>query len=142
MVKPQVGKEGVTGLGTLLSGAYIELQPGLTGKEQDEFNLLDSPPLASPDAKGIRINLVSERAGQLNAGDPVLFRGYQVGSVETSEFNIESRDMHYQLLSKHLMTKWSRRMFVSGKIQALHLICHHQGFVLKWLRFPHCLAVG
>lgn len=100
VVKPQVGKEGVTGLGTLLSGAYIELQPGLTGKVQDEFNLLDSPPLASPDAKGIRINLVSERAGQLNAGDPVLFRGYQVGSVETSEFNIESRDMHYQLFIK------------------------------------------
>ncbi|MGE9805945.1 MlaD family protein, partial [Escherichia coli] len=35
-----------------------------------------------------------------NAGDPVLFRGYQVGSVETSEFNIESRDMHYQLFIK------------------------------------------
>lgn len=100
VVKPQIGKEGVTGLGTLLSGAYIELQPGLTGQEQDEFKLLDSPPLASPDAKGIRINLVSERAGQLNAGDPVLFRGYQVGSVETSEFNINSRDMHYQLFIK------------------------------------------
>lgn len=100
VVKPQIGKDGVTGLGTLLSGAYIELQPGLTGKEKDEFNLLDSPPLASPDAKGIRIDLVSERAGQLNAGDPVLFRGYQVGSVETSEFNINSRDMHYQLFIK------------------------------------------
>lgn len=100
VVRPQIGKEGVTGLGTLLSGAYIELQPGLTGNEKNEFNLLDSPPLASPDAKGIRINLVSERAGQLNAGDPVLFRGYQVGSVETSEFNIESRDMHYQLFIK------------------------------------------
>ncbi|MEQ4923925.1 intermembrane transport protein PqiB [Proteus hauseri] len=100
VVKPQVGKEGVTGLGTLLSGAYIELQPGLTGKEQDEFNLLDSPPLASPDAQGIRVTLVSERAGQLNPGDPVLFRGYQVGSVETSEFNIDSRDMHYQLFIK------------------------------------------
>nr|WP_232805392.1 intermembrane transport protein PqiB [Proteus sp. PR00208] len=100
VVRPQIGKEGVTGLGTLLSGAYIELQPGLTGKEEDEFNLLDSSPLASPDAKGIRINLVSEKAGQLNAGDPVLFRGYQVGSVETSEFNIDTRDMHYQLFIK------------------------------------------
>ncbi|VTP71345.1 paraquat-inducible protein B [Proteus vulgaris] len=100
VVRPQIGKEGVTGLGTLLSGAYIELQPGLTGKEKEEFDLLDAPPLASPDAKGIRINLVSERAGQLNAGDPVLFRGYQVGSVETSEFNIDSRDMHYQLFIK------------------------------------------
>ncbi|MBN6345346.1 MlaD family protein, partial [Escherichia coli] len=54
VVRPQIGKEGVTGLGTLLSGAYIELQPGLTGKEKEEFDLLDAPPLASPDAKGIR----------------------------------------------------------------------------------------
>ncbi|MBN0662067.1 MCE family protein, partial [Pseudomonas aeruginosa] len=28
VVKPQVGREGISGLGTLLSGAYIELQPG------------------------------------------------------------------------------------------------------------------
>lgn len=27
VVKPQIGQEGVSGTGTLLSGAYIELQP-------------------------------------------------------------------------------------------------------------------
>ncbi|STW08164.1 paraquat-inducible protein B [Klebsiella grimontii] len=31
VVKPQVGREGISGLGTLLSGAYIELQPGTKG---------------------------------------------------------------------------------------------------------------
>lgn len=97
VVKPQIGREGVSGLGTLLSGAYIELQPGSKGRALDEFTLLDSPPLASPDAKGLRIVLDSEQAGQLNSGDPVLFRGYQVGSVETSTFDAKSRLMHYQL---------------------------------------------
>ncbi|ANI28767.1 paraquat-inducible protein B [Yersinia entomophaga] len=97
VVKPQIGREGVSGLGTLLSGAYIELQPGRTDKSHDEFHLLDSPPLASPDAKGLRIVLDSDQAGQLNAGDPVLFRGYRVGSVETGSFDPTSRLMQYQL---------------------------------------------
>lgn len=97
VVKPQIGREGVSGLGTLLSGAYIELQPGSSNDSRNEFALLDSPPLAPLHAKGIRIFLDSERSGQLNAGDPVLFRGYRVGSVETSDFDPAARKMRYQL---------------------------------------------
>ena len=97
VVKPQIGREGISGLGTLLSGAYIELQPGKKGKEKNDYQLLDAPPLASPDAKGLRIILDSEKSGQLNAGDPVLFRGYRVGSVETSYFDPKMRAMRYQL---------------------------------------------
>lgn len=97
VVKPQVGREGISGLGTLLSGAYLELQPGNKGGKQDEYQLLDSPPLAPPDAKGIRVILDSKKAGQLTAGDPVLFRGYRVGSVETSTFDPQKRSISYQL---------------------------------------------
>ncbi|MDV2865027.1 intermembrane transport protein PqiB [Phytobacter ursingii] len=97
VVKPQVGREGISGLGTLLSGAYIELQPGKKGSQPDRYNLLDSPPLAPPDAKGIRIILDSKKAGQLSPGDPVLFRGYRVGSVETSTFDTQKRTITYQL---------------------------------------------
>ncbi|KLN97416.1 intermembrane transport protein PqiB [Moellerella wisconsensis] len=97
IVKPMIGRDGVTGLGTLLSGVFIELQPGTETKERNEFKLLDAPPLASPDAKGLRVILTSEQAGQLNAGDPILFRGYRVGSVETSNFDMNNRDMRYQL---------------------------------------------
>ena len=97
VVKPTIGREGVTGLGTLLSGAYIELQPGNKGEKAEQYELLDSPPLAPPDAKGIRITLDSAKSGQLNAGDPVLFRGYRVGTVETSHFDADKRMMTYQL---------------------------------------------
>ncbi len=97
VVKPQVGREGISGLGTLLSGAYIELQPGTKGVQKNEYQLLDSPPLAPPDAKGIRVILDSKKAGQLSPGDPVLFRGYRVGSVETSTFDTQKRTISYQL---------------------------------------------
>ncbi|MDG6693032.1 MlaD family protein, partial [Staphylococcus aureus] len=72
VVKPQIGREGVTGLNTLLSGSYIELQPGSKGSVPESYKLLDAPPLAPPDAKGIRVILDSNKAGQLNPGDPVL----------------------------------------------------------------------
>lgn len=97
VVKPQIGRDGVSGLGTLLSGAYIELQPGSQGERLEQYSLLDAPPLAPPDAKGIRITLDSKKAGQLNPGDPVLFRGYRVGSVETSHFDTNKRMITYQL---------------------------------------------
>ncbi|MCR4212038.1 intermembrane transport protein PqiB [Enterobacter cloacae] len=97
VVKPQVGREGISGLGTLLSGAYIELQPGAKGTQPAQYQLLDSPPLAPPDAKGIRVILDSKKAGQLSPGDPVLFRGYRVGSVETSTFDPQKRTISYQL---------------------------------------------
>ncbi|MDN8599729.1 intermembrane transport protein PqiB [Citrobacter enshiensis] len=97
VVKPQVGREGISGLGTLLSGAYIELQPGNKGSQLNKYDLLDSPPLAPPDAKGIRVILDSKKAGQLSPGDPVLFRGYRVGSVETSTFDPQKRSISYQL---------------------------------------------
>ena len=97
VVKPQVGREGISGLGTLLSGAYIELQPGNKGSKLENYQLLDSPPLAPPDAKGIRVILDSKKAGQLSPGDPVLFRGYRVGSVETSTFDAQKRTISYQL---------------------------------------------
>ena len=97
VVKPQIGREGISGLGTLLSGVYIELQPGAKGSKMDKYDLLDSPPLAPPDAKGIRVILDSKKAGQLSPGDPVLFRGYRVGSVETSTFDTQKRNISYQL---------------------------------------------
>jgi paraquat-inducible protein B len=32
-----------------------------------------------------------QKSGQLSPGDPVLFRGYRVGSVETSTFDAQKR---------------------------------------------------
>ncbi|MBD1227359.1 intermembrane transport protein PqiB [Xenorhabdus griffiniae] len=100
VVKPQIGREGVSGLSTLLSGVFIELQPGTQGEEENRFSLLDAPPLASPDAKGIRLILTSEAAGRLTPGDPVLFRGYRVGSVEAGTFDPTSRLVRYQIFVK------------------------------------------
>ena len=97
VVKPSVGRGGVTGLNTLLSGAYIELQPGKGSTDKFYYELLDSPPIAPPDAPGVRVFLTSSDATSLSVGDPVLYRGYDVGTVELGQFDTEARSMRYQL---------------------------------------------
>lgn len=97
VVKPSVGRGGVTGLNTLLSGAYIELQPGKGSTDKFYYELLDSPPIAPPDAPGVRVYLTSGDATSLSVGDPVLYRGYDVGTVELGEFDTAGRSMRYQL---------------------------------------------
>lgn len=105
VVKPQIGREGISGPGTLLSGVYIELQPCAKGSKMDKYDLLDSPPLAPPDAKGIRVLLDSKKPGS-SRRDPVLFRGYRVGSVETSTFDTQNAISAINCSSMHLMTDW------------------------------------
>ncbi|EJB8350645.1 MCE family protein, partial [Vibrio cholerae] len=97
VVKPRIGKEGISGLDTLLSGAYIQLQPGQSKTFQDEFSVLDLPPIAPPDAKGLRLILTNKEAGKLSVGDPVMYEGFTVGRVESTLFDVESKKAQYQL---------------------------------------------
>lgn len=81
VVKPRVGREGVSGLGTLLSGAYIGLA-GKKGKARGEYAMLDKPPLASVDAKGLRLSLSSRDARALGIGSPISYQGFTIGQIE------------------------------------------------------------
>ncbi|WP_299019689.1 intermembrane transport protein PqiB [uncultured Photobacterium sp.] len=97
VVKPRIGKEGVSGLETLLSGAYVQLQPGSGKEEKFEFDVLEVPPVAPPDAKGLRLVLYHKEAGKLGVGDPVLYEGFTVGRVEKMTFEPEAKKANYQL---------------------------------------------
>lgn len=97
LVKPRIGTEGVTGLETLLSGPYIELEPGDSKDKRTDFVMLSTPPIAGPDVKGVRVMLVASEAGKLAVGDPVMFEGYVVGRVEKTGFDVDKHRATYQL---------------------------------------------
>ncbi len=97
VVKPRIGRAGISGLGTVLSGAFIRVQPGQSDSYADEFVALEQPPATPPDAQGLRIALSSEQADAASAGDPVSFQGYDVGRVESAEFDITTRQLRYRL---------------------------------------------
>ncbi|EOD56086.1 intermembrane transport protein PqiB [Aeromonas molluscorum] len=97
VVKPRIGREGVSGLGTLLSGAYIELSPGKKGKAKARYEILDIPPLASLDAKGLRLTLNSAETRSLSVGSPIQYKGYTIGQVEEVKFLPEKSELEYQI---------------------------------------------
>ncbi len=97
VVKPRIGRGGISGLGTVLSGAFIRLQPGQIDSYADEFVALEQPPATPLDAQGLRVALSSDQADAASAGDPVSFQGYDVGRVESAEFDITTRQLRYRL---------------------------------------------
>ncbi|AEY01846.1 hypothetical protein GU3_10450 [Oceanimonas sp. GK1] len=97
VVKPRIGREGISGLNTVLSGAYIQLLPGSSELSKRRFQVLEQPPVAPPDAPGLRINLISQVGNAVTTGDPVSYQGYTVGRVEHSEFDPEKREMQLRL---------------------------------------------
>ncbi|MCL9779827.1 intermembrane transport protein PqiB [Vibrio sp. S4M6] len=97
VVKPRVGAEGISGLGTLLSGAYINMEPGNEGAKATKFKMLAKPPLSTVNDKGIRIRLYSTQNTKLEVGTPVHFRGYEVGYIEDVGFDIKRGAITYRL---------------------------------------------
>ena len=80
IVRPRVSVEEITGLGTLLSGAYIEMAPG-AGEQADSFTGLETPPAVNPDAKGKAFTLLTDDLGTLTAGSSVIYHGVKVGEI-------------------------------------------------------------
>ncbi len=98
LVTARVGGGSISGLGTLLSGAYIELDPGSSGEfGRREFAALKNPPLTPADAPGLRLQLLSDRAGSVSVGNKVLHKGYEVGRVESVEFDAGAERVRYQV---------------------------------------------
>ena len=95
VVTAQIGGGGISGLDTILSGAYIQIAPGSSNTEALEFTGLEEPPLTPVDAPGIRLILLSERAVSVGPGDPVLFHGFEVGRVESLTFDPEKKQLRH-----------------------------------------------
>ena len=84
VVKPRIGLGGVSGLATLMSGAYIETDSkhGELGKAtKKQFVGLEDPPPITSDRPGSRFTVRSEDLGSLSVGVPVYMRRLQVGMV-------------------------------------------------------------
>jgi paraquat-inducible protein B len=77
----------ITGLGTLLSGAFIGIDPSREGKRSRHFVGLATQPVVTSDEPGKHFVLRSYRAGSVPLGSPVLFRKIQVGEVVSSDLD-------------------------------------------------------
>jgi paraquat-inducible protein B len=81
IVRPRIGVGSVSGLDTLLSGAYIGIKTGTASRRERHFVGLENPPALPHGPRGRELRLRAARAGSLSIGAPVYFRQFQVGRV-------------------------------------------------------------
>ena len=81
LVRPRISGGNVSGLGTLLSGAYIAVSVGNSTVKRREFTALETPPVIDPDTPGRVFALHSGTAGSMSVGAPVFYRQMQAGQV-------------------------------------------------------------
>lgn len=86
VVRPRLSGGGLaglqTGLETLVSGAYLAVDPGPPGGNPIESWVgLEEPPSVRSDEPGTVFRLRSERLGSLGVGAPIFHRDLRVGEV-------------------------------------------------------------
>ena len=81
VVRPRVGAAGVSGLGTLFSGANIGSDAGVSRDSRSEFVGLEAPPFFLRGEPGAVFVLHAEELGSLDVGSPVFHRRTPVGRV-------------------------------------------------------------
>lgn len=96
VVRLRVSGAEISGLGTLLEGAYIELEPGRgAASGGGHYVGLESPPPTDRTVPGLRLVLTADEAGSLVAGSPIFHRGVEVGRIESRRFGPDGRDVIY-----------------------------------------------
>lgn len=95
--RPRIGVGGVSGLGTLLSGAYIGVDVGTADKEKSKFNGLEKPPGVTHDQPGTRFRLVSDDAGSLGAQSPIYMRRQSVGAITSLALSADGKEIELEI---------------------------------------------
>ena len=85
VVRPRFSLTSFSGLETLVSGAYIEMDPG-AGNLAHDFTGLAEPPIVRSDVPGTTFKLSGKQLGSIDSGAPVFFRGIDVGEVISTYF--------------------------------------------------------
>ncbi len=93
VVRPRFAASGVSGLETLLSGAYIGVDAGKSAERTREFKGLEAPPVVTSDSSGKQFVLRASDLGSLDIGSPVYYRRVQVGQVVAFQLDPNGRDI-------------------------------------------------
>jgi paraquat-inducible protein B len=93
VVRPRISGANVTGLGTLISGAYIGMEIGSSKEDRREFAGLEIPPVITGETPGRFFVLKTKDLGSLDTGTPLYFRRLQVGQVASYALDPDGKDL-------------------------------------------------
>jgi len=120
LVKPRVSVQGITGLGTVLRGDYIDMRATEgKGKPARRFKALAEPPSIPENAPGLHLTLMSEDLASFSRGTPVYYnKKIEVGKVQSYKLADDQKhtEINIYILPEysHLVKKHSRFWNASG----------------------------
>ncbi|AUS43374.1 mammalian cell entry protein [Ralstonia solanacearum] len=97
VVRPRIGLGGVSGIDTLLSGAYIGVDKGASPQRSHVFTGLETPPAIIHGMPGRSFMLHADDLGSLDIGSPVYFRRIQVGRVASYQLDADGHGVDLQV---------------------------------------------
>lgn len=100
VVRPRISGANVSGIGTLISGAYIQMEIGTSPDHRREFVALEEPPVVTRDVPGRQFVLKSSDLGSLDTGTPIYFRRLQVGEVASYELDPDGHALTVRVFVK------------------------------------------
>ncbi|MBF0369075.1 MAG: MCE family protein [Magnetococcales bacterium] len=141
VVRPRMSLRGVSGLGTLLGGAYIEMEPG-KGPPKKTFAGLETPPVVRADTAGVKFMLEADTLGSLEAGTPIYHRDIQVGEILHYEMNEDNKGV-----SIHAFVKMPHSWLVRSNTQfwrasGVDVSLDSEGFRLRTASLERLLMGG
>lgn len=82
IVKPEISAGRVSGLETLLSGAYISVRKGTSTTPRREFTGLKTAPPITHDTPGLHLTLTTDKLGSLQRGSNIYSKNIKIGQVD------------------------------------------------------------
>ncbi|UYO93111.1 intermembrane transport protein PqiB [Pollutimonas sp. M17] len=142
VVRPRIGMHGVSGIDTLLSGAYIAVDSAKSGKMTTSFVGLEDPPAVITGMPGRSFLLHTKDLGSLDIGSPVYYRRIQVGRISAYKLSDGGDGIDIRVFVdspyENLVTTSSRFWQASG----VDLSVNAEGFRLKTQSLDTILAGG
>ncbi|MDR9838167.1 PqiB family protein [Herbaspirillum huttiense] len=118
VVRPRIAASGISGLGTLLSGAYIGADAGASEETKKNFVGLEQPPIVTRDASGRQFVLHTDDLGSLDIGSPIFYRRIKVGQVVAYDLDSDGRGVTLRIFVNapydKFVTQASRFWHASG----------------------------
>jgi len=98
--------QDISNLGTVITGAYIQVLPGTGEPKTDFVGMEGSQAALEPD--GLEVVLHTKRLGSLKPSSPVYYRGIEVGAVRSVQLSAEATAAEIHVLIKPRFVKLVR----------------------------------
>lgn len=106
VVRARINASGVSALDTLLSGAYIGIDPSSEGKNKLNYKGLEVPPAITGDIPGKHFVLHTKNQGSIERDTPVYYRKFNVGLLEEVKLNEDGESITVRVFINEPYDQW------------------------------------